>query len=232
MSDIFQEVEEDLRRERFKRAWDRYGIYLLVIAVLIVVVTAGWRGYEYWRMTQERAAGEAFVSVLDAVQETGTVTSAEALVEYADSAPGGYAMLAKFRAATAYADLEDPDRAVTLLEEIVSDRDVPALYRDLARIRVAQIHLDQNDPDAAKAAIGPIAQDTGNAYSRTAQELMGLAAYMQDDVGEARRWFSGLRDGAGTPQALQQRARLMLALITQTAPEEQSSTESAAQETN
>ena len=48
MTDIFQEVEQDLRRERYKKAWDRYGIYVIAVAVLIVVGTAGWRGYLAW----------------------------------------------------------------------------------------------------------------------------------------------------------------------------------------
>ncbi len=46
MSDIFREVDEDLRREQFKRLWDRFGTYVIGLAVLIVVVTAGYRGWD------------------------------------------------------------------------------------------------------------------------------------------------------------------------------------------
>ncbi|WP_108659734.1 tetratricopeptide repeat protein [Acuticoccus kandeliae] len=234
MSDIFHEVEEDLRRERMKKAWDRYGIYVLGAAVLIVLVTAGWRGYEAWRVSSERAAGETYIEVLDQVQGAGTESTAQALEQYADSAPAGYAMLAKFRAATAFADLGNTDQAVTLLNEIADERDNLAIYRDLARIRLAQIYLNNSDPSSAKAAIGPIAQDAGNAYTLTAQELMGLAAYMENNVPEARRWFTSLQDAALSTQAAKQRARLMLALLTQIsgAGDTASAGESAAQETN
>ena len=43
MADIFNEVEQDLRREQMKRLWDRIGIYVIAVAVLVVAITGGWR---------------------------------------------------------------------------------------------------------------------------------------------------------------------------------------------
>ena len=37
VSDIFHEVDEEVRREQLKKLWDRYGIYLIALAVLVVV---------------------------------------------------------------------------------------------------------------------------------------------------------------------------------------------------
>ena len=37
MSDIFREVDEDLRHEQYKKLWDRFGIYVIGLAVLIVL---------------------------------------------------------------------------------------------------------------------------------------------------------------------------------------------------
>ncbi len=45
MSDIFREVEEEVRREQAKKLWDRYGAYVIGVAVLLVAVTAGYRGW-------------------------------------------------------------------------------------------------------------------------------------------------------------------------------------------
>ena len=40
MADIFHEVDEEVRREQLKRLWDRYSIYLIALAVLIVASIA------------------------------------------------------------------------------------------------------------------------------------------------------------------------------------------------
>jgi hypothetical protein len=49
VSDIFQEIDEELRRENFAKLWQRYGVYLVGLAVLVVVAVAavvGWRAYQ------------------------------------------------------------------------------------------------------------------------------------------------------------------------------------------
>ncbi len=46
MSDIFREVDEEVRREQLKKLWERYSILIVAVAVLIVAGVGGWRGYE------------------------------------------------------------------------------------------------------------------------------------------------------------------------------------------
>ena len=52
MADIFQEVDEEVRREQLKKLWDRYGIVVIAAAVLIIAGVAGYRGYQYWLAKQ------------------------------------------------------------------------------------------------------------------------------------------------------------------------------------
>ncbi len=219
MSDIFKEVEDDLRRERLKTLWDRYGIFVLGAAVLIVIVTAGWRGYEAWETRRDRAAGDTYISVLNEVEGVSTAGSGETLLAYAADAPGGYGILAEFRAATAFADAGDGPRASEVLSGIANDGDTPAIYRDLARIRQGQILLDAGDVQGAIDAVTGLAEDAGNPFYASAQELMGLAAYAADDLAGARRWFTAVTEEVGTPPGVAARARFMLALITQSAPQ-------------
>ena len=56
MSDIFNEVDEEVRREQLKKLWERYGNLIIAAAFLVVAGVAAWRGYEYW---QARKAAEA-----------------------------------------------------------------------------------------------------------------------------------------------------------------------------
>lgn len=215
MSDIFQEVEEDLRRERLKGIWDRFGIYVILAAVLIVVGTAGWRGYEAWQTSTARANGDALSAALTAAQQSPDATSAAELAGFADGAPTGYAMVARFRAATDFARAGDTDQAVALFTQLSTDSSVPALYRDMASVRLAQTLLDTGDLDGAEQAVAVLAEDSSNAFTHAAQEVMGLAAYGKSDRVGAERWFSALESGAGVPQDMVQRARVMLALLAQ-----------------
>ncbi len=64
MADIFHEVDEEVRREQLKKLWDRYSIYLIAAAVLLVAAIAGWRAYEYWIAQRAAAAGADFEAAL------------------------------------------------------------------------------------------------------------------------------------------------------------------------
>jgi len=215
MSDIFQEVEEDLRRERLRKVWDRYGIFVIAAALLIVVVTAGWRGYEAWQTNRARGAGETYSRILAQAEGALTATPADRLLAFADGSPSGYALLARFRAGTVYDQAGQQERAAQTFRELAGDASVPSLYQDLASIRLAQTLIDMGEAQEARTVVAPLAEDAQNPFNSSAQEMAGLAAYAAGDMAEARRWFSGLRDAAGTPQALQRRAEFMVALIDQ-----------------
>ena len=57
MADIFHEVDEEVRRDRLKKLWDRYSILIIAVAVLFVAGIGAWRGYEYWQVKRAAAAG-------------------------------------------------------------------------------------------------------------------------------------------------------------------------------
>ncbi|MEI9929239.1 MAG: hypothetical protein WDM89_01380 [Rhizomicrobium sp.] len=41
MSDIFHEVEEDVRRERFEKLWKQYGDYAVAALAVVILAIAG-----------------------------------------------------------------------------------------------------------------------------------------------------------------------------------------------
>src|SRR5262250_1516628 len=77
VADIFHEVDEEVRREQLKKLWDRYSIYLIALAVLVIVGMAAWRGYEYWVAKKAAAAGAQFEAAI-ALSEEGKQAEAEA----------------------------------------------------------------------------------------------------------------------------------------------------------
>ena len=57
MADIFHEVDEEVRRERLKRFWDRYSLLIIGGCILIVAGIAAWRGYDWYVGRQAAMAG-------------------------------------------------------------------------------------------------------------------------------------------------------------------------------
>lgn len=218
MTDIFHEVEADLRREKAASLWQRFGGLVLVGAVLIVVGVAGWRGYVAWDAAREQQAGDRYVALMAEADSVRTVGPAEALLAFAADAPGDMGVFARLRAATSFDQAGEAARAEETLRSVVDDAAAPDLYRNVARVRLGQVLLDRGDTAATRDLLGPIAQDPGNPMTHAAQELVGLAAYTADDLETARATFTALGESVETSAPMRQRATAMLALLKQVAP--------------
>ena len=64
MSDIFREVDEDVRRDEAVKFWGKYQTHLIVAGVIVALSAGGYRLYDNWRMKQAEAAGATFEQAL------------------------------------------------------------------------------------------------------------------------------------------------------------------------
>jgi len=76
VSELFDEVDEEVRREQFKKLWDKYSIYFIALMVLIVAAVGGWRGYQYFEAKKAAEAGAAFEKAVE-LSEQGKHAEAE-----------------------------------------------------------------------------------------------------------------------------------------------------------
>jgi len=212
MSDIFREVDEDLRREQYKRLWDRFGLYVIGLAVLIVLGVSGYKAWEWWERTQAAATGDRFLAALELSDAGKHDEALAALAAIAADGSGGYPVLATFRSAGEKAAAGDTDGAVAAYDAIASRRGLPPLVADLARLRAAMILADSLGPDELQSRIGDLVQ-TGNPWRHSAREILGLAAYRVGDLDTARKYFDEIADDQESGQGVKQRAQLMLGLI-------------------
>ena len=146
MSDIFQEVDEEVRRDRAAEFWKKYQNYIYAAAALIVLATAGYRYWDYRQTEARQAAGEAFQQALKFDQEGKSAEAQAALAKLRDDAPAGYRMLARFVTA-AETEKSDPKAGAAAFDALANDSSVEPLYREAARLRAALARLDAGDVD-------------------------------------------------------------------------------------
>ena len=120
MSELFDEVDEDVRRDQLKKLWDQYSIYIIAAALLIIASVGGWRGYQYLEAKKAAEAGAAFDKAVE-LSEANKHTEAEAaFADLATKAPAGYRVLARLRTATEVAS-RDQQAAAKMFDEIAAD---------------------------------------------------------------------------------------------------------------
>ena len=141
MSDIFQEVDEEVRRERLKKLWERYGSLLIAACVLLVVAVGGWRTYEWWEAKKAAEAGTAFQAAITLSSEGKTKEAEDAFARLAASGTSSYRMLARFREAAEVAR-RDPSAAVAIYDRLAADSSFGRDLQDLAALRAGTILVD------------------------------------------------------------------------------------------
>jgi hypothetical protein len=214
MSDdhFVREVDDEIRSDQFKSLWDRYGIMVIGAAVAIVLATAGWRGYEYWRDSKASASGDAFLSALTKANSGDNDGALAELTTLEQSGYGAYPVLARMRAATVEAAKGDAAKAVSAFEAIASDASVDASIRDMARLRAGLLLVDTGSYEDVAKQVEVLSSD-GNPLRHSAREAMGLAAWKAGKAVEAEGFFKQLADDDEAPRNLGERAELMLDVI-------------------
>jgi hypothetical protein len=211
VSELFDEVDEDLRREQLKKLWDRYSIYIIAGAILIIAAVGGWRGYQYLEAKKAAEAGAAFEAAADLAEQNKHAEAEAAFTKLAATAPYGYRLLSRLRAAGEVAT-RDPQAAAKLYDDIAADRSVAASEQDLARIRAAGLLLDTTGYNNMLQRLEP-ATAPGATYRHTARELLALSAWRANDTTAARQWLDMIANDGETPVSLRSRAEALQALL-------------------
>jgi hypothetical protein len=211
VSELFDEVDEDVRRDQLKKLWDQYSIYLVAGALLIIAAVGGWRGYQYLEAKKAAEAGAAFDQAADLAEKDKHAEAEAAFIKLAAEAPSGYRTLARLRAA-AEAAKRDPQAAVKLYDEIAADRSVNVPEQDLARLRAAGLLLETTTYDNMRQRLEPAAAP-GSTYRHSARELLALSAWRANNVVETRRWLDLIANDGETPASLRGRTEALQALL-------------------
>jgi len=209
VSDIFKEVDEDLRRDQIEKLWRRYGLYVLVGAVAIVAAVAFYS--LYWQPHRDdklKAEGDLFFQAVMLRNTSQEREAAQAFSALADRSSSGYGLLARLDEASTLADRGELAQAVGIYDQLSASASDPTL-RDLATLCSVSLSLDTVDPAELKARLDPIAAPD-NPLRFSARELLALLAVRKGDSGAAKQMFTELSTDNSAPQGVRARAQEML----------------------
>lgn len=199
MADIFQEVDDEVRRDKALEFWQKYQNLILAIAVLIVLAAAGFRYWQYEKEKAEQAAGDRFQAAITTIEAGKPNEANGGLAELAAEAPGGYRVLAQMTEAGDKA-ASNPQAAIAAFDAIAGDASIDPLFRDAARLRAAFLRLDQpSEEQAGAAALTSLAGGEGP-YRDIARLALGAVALSRGEFDDAAKQLDlVLGDQEATP---------------------------------
>ena len=211
MSDIFDEVSEDLRADKTRKLLQRYAGVLVGVALLVV---AGVGGRAWWREHEARESARVADMYIAAMRTAGTDKPA-ALAGFAQVAadgPEGYRTLARLREASIKYDSGDRDGALAAWDQVAGDASADRLLRDLASLQWALHSIDSGDPATVAARLKPLASPD-NAWHALAEEAQAMLALRTGDRDAARDTLKRLAQDVTAPDGVRGRANGLLARL-------------------
>ncbi len=210
MSDIFQEVDEEVRREKLKQLWERHSNLIVALALLVVLAVGGWRGYDWWETKKAAESGQAFEAALNLAESGKQEEARAAFAKLAQEGSSGYRILARFREA-AELTKTDPAAAAQAYNALAADSSLGRTLQDLAAIRGGLIMVDTAPLAELTAKLEPLTAAV-RPFRHTARELLALAAWRAGDKAAAKRWFDLIATDAETPAGTRQRVEVLMTL--------------------
>ena len=210
MSDIFHEVEEEVRRERFEKLWKQYGDYIIAGVAAIVIGVAGYKLWTRYEDQQRFNASKTFIAAEEAA-EAGNTAQAQAMFgKLAQSGPGGYSTIAKLSEANTLLISGKKNDAITIYKSI-ADKDKSPLG-DVARMRAAWAEADSAPRGELETLLAPLTLETSE-WRFLAREVLAYADYRAGAMEQARKEFQALADDKASSQGLRDRAHAMATFI-------------------
>ncbi len=211
VSDIFREIEDELRRDNLLKLWSRFGKYVIAFVVAAVVVAGAIVGWREHQATARRAEGDRFSAALNLARAGKDTAAAKEFAALANSG-GGYRVLAAFEEAELLAKAGDRKGAIAAYDRLAAASDIDPQFRDLAVLLSVMHGLPDADPKAAVERLSPLTA-SGNPWRASALDLTAAAKLKAGDRSGALAIYKKLADDLAAPQGLRARAAEMAAAL-------------------
>jgi hypothetical protein len=206
MADIFDEITEELKRDRTQEMWTKYGKYIIAAAVAVVGGVALSQGYGVWTKIQSEASASAYNM---AIQSENVSTALETALP---SLTDGYGMLAKFSLAAAKAEAGDAIGAEQDYLSLSTDKSVDPLYQQAALLLSVMSAGDGADTAELQGRLAPLVGAAG-AWQGLALELSAALDLRAGNVGNAKTKLEQILALSEIPADLRQRAARLASML-------------------
>ena len=211
MSDVFQEVQEEYRRQQLEQLWAKYRVPLISGISALVLAVAGYQGWSYWHGMQVEKSSREFDAIGTLVGSGQEKEAADRLAKLGASGTGAYPTAARLQEAALRAELGDRQGALALFDKMADGKSDP-LLRDYALLRGALLIVETEKYDTLKSRLEPLAKE-GRPWRAIAMELLAYATWRAGKKDEALKLYSETQALAGVPDSVKRRSGEMAALI-------------------
>lgn len=212
MADIFQEVDEDLRRDKAAEWWKRYSIFIYAAAAVVVIGVAGYKGWQTYDEKLRGERSEAYAEALVLIDDGNDAKARQALAALSDPTGDGYPLLAALTQAQLAAEAGDAATAEQIWQQMAGDGGSGTAMAQLGSLLSVLHNMNDGDPAVLRGELQSLAGPEAS-YRFTALELLATLALREGDAAAAREHLVKITDDPAAPSGSRSRAAELLASL-------------------
>ena len=209
---LFKEIDEDLRQQKYANLWKKYGKFVIAGAVVLIIGVASIQGWEAYNLNRKITDSNLLMSALKSIDQANPTNAIALLDNLTKDGSIGYSILAKFNQAAILTKSGKYHKAIENYLSISEDMRIEQNLRDLALIRSGYLSLEHTSSDKPLEKLSSII-NMENAWRHSAKELSALFSYKSGDSVRAHQLYKELADDTTAPTGMRSRAAEMAAIL-------------------
>lgn len=218
--ELLAEIKEDIRREKLEKLWQRFGIWIISTAVLVVVSSGLIVAWKYFQeTTAAKQGGELFLAI-ESLNNGELEKSKSTLTETAknNSSAG---VLANLRLASIAIEANDKSAAKEHYQAVIKTPGVAKEFLDLALLQNAKIALQNSATDQAEIStaieqLKHISADNLSPWRAFALEQLATYYLQKNETKKAEEFLTELARLEGLSETQKERVELLISTLHKT----------------
>ena len=198
MTNIFNEVDEDIRKERYKSLWGKYGKYLIGLVLSIIVIFSLIQYLISKDISDNKKLLNEYFSALESIENSQFDLANESLNNIYNDNNSTLAAFSGFKLSESYLINGNKIEAISILENILSNDSLEKIYRELALYKYMMINFDQMIIGDIEIKIRSINNNESH-LKPYFNELIGIKYIAMGDKTKASIIFNELSSSESTP---------------------------------
>lgn len=207
---FFEEVDEEVRNERFKELVNKYGGYILAVLIVALSFAVGYEKIAQWKISKSEQKNVQYVQALTPAPDYES--NIAALENIVATEKGLYRDMAYLQIASLLLENGQQEKGLEVLQNIYQDNTVLDKVREIAAVKLATYKVDTASYQEVEALLNPIIVKTG-AWAPMAKELLAMSAIQNKDMAKAKAIYQELLANTNISDDFKSRINDMLASI-------------------
>ena len=209
MANIFREVDEDIRKERYINLFRKYGVYVIAIIVIIVGTLAGIQFYSGYQVNKNEMLFAEYINII----ENNSDDTLEKLSDSGETSNiflNGMYLLKRSDLLVASGQI---DQAILLLSEAIENNNLNKIHNDVAIYKLLMINIETLSIEEIKLYQNKLISEVDAFY--LIEELIAIKFLIEGQKEDAIKKFSELSTNNSVPIEIKNRSAVFIKIANQ-----------------